>query len=82
MSRQRVQDLLLLALMAPVVVVLGAIIAIAVFLDSPGPIFYRSVRVGRGGSNRRKKSRARAVQSYQPSSFAAIVSAVSDSTTS
>ena len=49
MSRQRVQDLLLLALMVPFVVVFGFIIAVAVFLDSPGPIFYRSVRVGRGG---------------------------------
>ena len=28
---------------------LGAVIALAVLLDSPGPIFYRSVRVGHGG---------------------------------
>src|SRR5438477_232884 len=35
--------------MTPVVLGLGLVIAIAVFLDSPGPIFYRSVRVGRGG---------------------------------
>src|SRR3954465_4117925 len=35
--------------MLPVVLVLGTIIAVAVFLDSPGPIFYRSVRVGHGG---------------------------------
>jgi lipopolysaccharide/colanic/teichoic acid biosynthesis glycosyltransferase len=35
--------------MLPVVLVLATVVAIAVFLDSPGPIFYRSVRVGRGG---------------------------------
>jgi lipopolysaccharide/colanic/teichoic acid biosynthesis glycosyltransferase len=48
-AARRAQDLVLLALMAPIVLVLGLVIAIAVFLDSPGPIFYRSVRVGRGG---------------------------------
>ena len=35
--------------MLPVVLPLALVIAIAVFLDSPGPIFYRSVRIGRGG---------------------------------
>src|SRR4051794_23456574 len=35
--------------MLPVILVLGTLIAVAVFLDSPGPIFYRSVRVGHGG---------------------------------
>jgi lipopolysaccharide/colanic/teichoic acid biosynthesis glycosyltransferase len=48
-SRRRLLDLLLLALMLPVVIPLAAVIAVAVFLDSPGPIFYRSVRIGRGG---------------------------------
>jgi lipopolysaccharide/colanic/teichoic acid biosynthesis glycosyltransferase len=48
-ARQRAQDLILLILMTPLILVLGVVIAIAVFLDSPGPIFYRSVRVGRGG---------------------------------
>jgi lipopolysaccharide/colanic/teichoic acid biosynthesis glycosyltransferase len=37
--------------MLPVVLALGLVIALAVFLDSPGPIFYRSVRVGRGGQH-------------------------------
>lgn len=46
---RRAVDLVLVVLMLPVVLVLGTIIAIAVFLDSPGPIFYRSVRVGHGG---------------------------------
>ena len=49
MSSRRLLDFLLLLLMLPVVLPLGLVIAIAVFLDSPGPIFYRSVRIGRGG---------------------------------
>jgi lipopolysaccharide/colanic/teichoic acid biosynthesis glycosyltransferase len=48
-SRRRLLDLLLLALMLPVVLPLALVIALAVFLDSPGPIFYRSVRIGHGG---------------------------------
>lgn len=46
---RRAVDLGLVVLMLPVVLVLGTVVAIAVFLDSPGPIFYRSVRVGHGG---------------------------------
>lgn len=48
-GRRRLLDLALLALMLPVALPLAAVIAIAVFLDSPGPILYRSVRIGRGG---------------------------------
>ena len=33
----------------PVAAALGAVFALAVLLDSPGPIFYRSRRIGRGG---------------------------------
>src|SRR4051794_11226627 len=33
----------------PFALVLGTVLAVAVFLDSPGPIFYRSRRIGRGG---------------------------------
>jgi lipopolysaccharide/colanic/teichoic acid biosynthesis glycosyltransferase len=40
---------MLTVLLLPVVIVLGGLIALAVFLDSPGPVFYRSHRVGRGG---------------------------------
>ena len=46
---RRAIDLLLVLVMLPFVLVIGAAIALAVFLDSPGPIFYRSVRVGHGG---------------------------------
>lgn len=49
MSSRRLLDFLLLLVMLPVVLPLAFVIAIAVFLDSPGPIFYRSVRIGRGG---------------------------------
>jgi lipopolysaccharide/colanic/teichoic acid biosynthesis glycosyltransferase len=33
----------------PLALLVGAVIAVAVLLDSPGPIFYRSRRIGRGG---------------------------------
>jgi lipopolysaccharide/colanic/teichoic acid biosynthesis glycosyltransferase len=46
---RRAADLALVILMLPVILVLGTLIAVAVFLDSAGPIFYRSVRVGQGG---------------------------------
>src|SRR3954452_7836050 len=34
----------------PVTLPLMLVIGLAVFVDSPGPIFYRSVRIGRGGT--------------------------------
>jgi lipopolysaccharide/colanic/teichoic acid biosynthesis glycosyltransferase len=46
---RRVLDIVGCALLAPVLVVFGAIIAACVFLDSPGPVLYRSRRVGRDG---------------------------------
>jgi lipopolysaccharide/colanic/teichoic acid biosynthesis glycosyltransferase len=45
----RIFDLTVVALALPFVLVIGAILALAVFLDSPGPILYRSSRIGRGG---------------------------------
>jgi lipopolysaccharide/colanic/teichoic acid biosynthesis glycosyltransferase len=36
-------------LVSPIAIVIGGLIASAVFVDSPGPIFYRSPRIGRGG---------------------------------
>ena len=46
---RRALDVALMLLALPFVLVIGLLITIAVFLDSPGPIFYRSVRVGQGG---------------------------------
>jgi lipopolysaccharide/colanic/teichoic acid biosynthesis glycosyltransferase len=45
----RIFDLTVVAVALPFVLVIGAILALAVFLDSPGPILYRSSRIGRGG---------------------------------
>jgi lipopolysaccharide/colanic/teichoic acid biosynthesis glycosyltransferase len=46
---RRAADLLALALMAPIVVPLVLVLAIAVKLDSPGPAFVRIKRLGRDG---------------------------------
>jgi lipopolysaccharide/colanic/teichoic acid biosynthesis glycosyltransferase len=45
----RVLDITLVVLALPILLPLGLIVAIAVFLDSPGPVIYRSQRVGKGG---------------------------------
>ena len=45
----RALDLALVLLALPFALLLGAVLAVAVFLDSPGPILYRSTRIGRGG---------------------------------
>jgi lipopolysaccharide/colanic/teichoic acid biosynthesis glycosyltransferase len=45
----RVLDMALVLAALPFALLVGAVIALAVFLDSPGPVFYRSRRVGRGG---------------------------------
>jgi lipopolysaccharide/colanic/teichoic acid biosynthesis glycosyltransferase len=42
-------DLVLTVLALPVVALAGAAIALAIYIDSPGPVIYRSRRVGRGG---------------------------------
>jgi lipopolysaccharide/colanic/teichoic acid biosynthesis glycosyltransferase len=46
---QRVFDLVVVIVTLPVTLVLGAVLALAVFIDSPGPVLYRSRRIGRGG---------------------------------
>jgi lipopolysaccharide/colanic/teichoic acid biosynthesis glycosyltransferase len=46
---KRAIDILLCALAVPFLVPLFCIVALAVRLSSPGPIFYREQRVGRGG---------------------------------
>jgi lipopolysaccharide/colanic/teichoic acid biosynthesis glycosyltransferase len=45
----RAFDLALTLLLLPFVLLIGALVAIAIFIDSPGPIFYRCARLGRGG---------------------------------
>ncbi|MHB8656861.1 MAG: sugar transferase [Solirubrobacteraceae bacterium] len=42
-------DILLIVLAAPLILLLAAAIALAIYLDSPGPVIYRSRRIGRGG---------------------------------
>jgi lipopolysaccharide/colanic/teichoic acid biosynthesis glycosyltransferase len=46
---KRVFDLLGLLLLAPLLLPVALLIAIAVFLDSPGPVLFRAPRVGSGG---------------------------------
>ncbi|MEX1142247.1 MAG: sugar transferase [Thermoleophilaceae bacterium] len=45
----RVVDLAVVAVLSPVLAFVAAIVAIAVALDSPGPVLFRSVRIGRDG---------------------------------
>ncbi len=47
--RERCFDLVVTILLAPVIVLAGALIAIAIYIDSPGPVIFRSSRVGRNG---------------------------------
>jgi lipopolysaccharide/colanic/teichoic acid biosynthesis glycosyltransferase len=42
-------DLLLTVILMPVILLVGAAIALAIYVDSPGPVIYRSWRVGRDG---------------------------------
>lgn len=45
----RAFDLGVALVLLPFTLVVGAAIAVVIFIDSPGPIFYHSRRVGRGG---------------------------------
>jgi len=45
----RAFDLVAVAVLSPAVLVLGLVVALAVFIDSPGGVFYRSPRIGRNG---------------------------------
>jgi lipopolysaccharide/colanic/teichoic acid biosynthesis glycosyltransferase len=45
----RVLDLAIVLLTLPILLPVGLLVAVAVFLDSPGPVIYRSQRVGKGG---------------------------------
>src|SRR3712207_4113200 len=48
-AAQRALDLLLVALLTPFALLAAAGCALAVLVDSPGPVLYRSRRIGRGG---------------------------------
>jgi lipopolysaccharide/colanic/teichoic acid biosynthesis glycosyltransferase len=45
----RAFDLVVCLLVLPAVLLVGAITALLIYIDSPGSVFYRSTRVGRGG---------------------------------
>ncbi|HEV3071585.1 MAG TPA: sugar transferase [Solirubrobacteraceae bacterium] len=45
----RTFDLAVCLLLLPAVLLVGAITALLIYIDSPGSVFYRSTRVGRGG---------------------------------
>lgn len=47
---ERCFDLALITLMMPVILLVGAAIALAIYVDSPGPVMFRSWRVGRDGA--------------------------------
>lgn len=47
--RLRALDLAVVVLVAPLALVVGSALALAVLIDSPGPILYRASRIGRGG---------------------------------
>src|SRR5436309_3414832 len=49
LKTRRLFDIAFVILTLPVTIPLGLMVAVAVFVDSPGPIFYRSVRIGKGG---------------------------------
>lgn len=46
---ERLLDLTLTIIALPVILLIGTAIAIAIYIDSPGPVMFRSWRVGRGG---------------------------------
>lgn len=47
--QQRSFDVAITLIFLPFIVVAGALIALAIYLDSPGPVTYRSRRIGRDG---------------------------------
>jgi lipopolysaccharide/colanic/teichoic acid biosynthesis glycosyltransferase len=46
---ERALDITLTLIALPVVLLVAAVIALAIFIDSPGPVIYRSRRIGRSG---------------------------------
>jgi lipopolysaccharide/colanic/teichoic acid biosynthesis glycosyltransferase len=45
----RAFDLIACLLVLPLAILVGAVTALLIYIDSPGSVFYRSTRVGRGG---------------------------------
>jgi lipopolysaccharide/colanic/teichoic acid biosynthesis glycosyltransferase len=46
---KRFLDITFTLLILPVILLVGAVVAVLIWLDSPGPIFYRQKRVGQNG---------------------------------
>src|SRR5439155_16021658 len=46
---KRLLDIAFTLLISPLILLVGAIIAVLIWFDSPGPIFYRQKRVGQNG---------------------------------
>jgi lipopolysaccharide/colanic/teichoic acid biosynthesis glycosyltransferase len=46
---ERLFDVAITIALMPVILIIGAMIALAIFIDSPGPVTYRSRRLGRDG---------------------------------
>jgi lipopolysaccharide/colanic/teichoic acid biosynthesis glycosyltransferase len=46
---QRTLDVVVVLALLPVILIVGAVLALAIYIDSPGPVLYRARRVGRGG---------------------------------
>jgi exopolysaccharide biosynthesis polyprenyl glycosylphosphotransferase len=51
LTSKRLLDLTIILLALPSFILLLPLLAIAIRIDSPGPIFYRQIRCGRGGKN-------------------------------
>ncbi|MFQ5948039.1 MAG: sugar transferase [Acidimicrobiia bacterium] len=49
MRAKRLIDTTLVLLVSPVVLILGLVVAAAIRIDSPGPVIFRQVRIGREG---------------------------------
>jgi lipopolysaccharide/colanic/teichoic acid biosynthesis glycosyltransferase len=48
-SGLRIFDVAIVVLALPILLPIGLVLAVAVFLDSPGPVIFRSQRIGKGG---------------------------------
>lgn len=48
---RRAFDLTVALICLPAIVIVGGLIALAIYIDSPGPVIFRSRRVGRGGQS-------------------------------